>query len=123
MYVFVNKNRDHNNKIKRRVLLSTSPPLTIGIISGGISALVSRGVIVAVMGGVRWLASNLLHGVNAGSHQVGAKVKQPDLGVGHVGDGVDGVKDGVLGLVACQPGQQTPGSKASKRSQEWRILE
>ena len=74
--------------------------------------MVSRGVIVAVMGGVRWLASNLLHGVNAGPHQIGAKVKQPDLGVGHVGDGIDGVEDGVLGLVARQAGQQTPGTEA-----------
>ena len=105
---FVNKNQDHNNKIIRCWVLSTSPPLTIGIISGGISALVSRGVVVAVMGGVRWpllLASNLLHSVNAGPHQVGTKVKQPDLGVGHISDGVDGVQDGVFGFVTCQPGQ------------------
>ena len=69
--------------------------------------MVPRGVVVAVMGGVGWplLASDLLHSVNAGPHQVGSKVKQPDLGVGHIGDGVDGVQDGVLGFVAGQPGQ------------------
>ena len=69
--------------------------------------MVPRGVVVAVMGGVRWplLASNLLYSINAGPHQVGAKVKQPDLSVSHIGNGVDGVQDGVLGFVAGQPGQ------------------
>ena len=69
--------------------------------------MVSRGVVVAVMGGVGrpLLAPNLLYSVNAGPHQVGAKVEKPNLGVGHIGDGVDGVQDGVLGFVAGQPGQ------------------
>ena len=69
--------------------------------------MVPRGVVVAVMGGVGWslFAPNLFHSVNAGPHQVGSKVEKPDLGVGHIGDGVDGVQDGVLGFVAGKPGQ------------------
>ena len=69
--------------------------------------MVPRGVVVAVMGGVGWplLAPNLLYSVNAGPHQVGSKVEKPYLGVGHIGDGVDGVQDGVLGFVAGKPGQ------------------
>ena len=119
---FVNKNQYHNNKIIRRVHM-VPHLLTIGIIPG-VSALVSGGVVVVVVRGVGGLLpSDLLHGVNSRPHKVGTKVKKPNFGIGDIGDSVDGVEDGVLGLVASQPGQQAPGSEASERSEKRRVLE
>ena len=42
------------------------------------------------------LTLQLLHSLQAGPHQVGPEIEQTELGVGHIGDGVDGVQDGVL---------------------------
>ena len=42
------------------------------------------------------VAADLLGSLQAGAHQVGAEVQQPDLGVRHVGDRVDRVQDRVL---------------------------
>lgn len=71
---------------------------------------------------VGWLSSDLLSRLQSGADQVGPQVEQTHLGVGDVGDGVEGAQDGVLGLVAKSGGQQTPCTKSTKGSKQGSIL-
>ena len=57
------------------------------------------------------------------SHQVGPEVDETNLGAGHVGDGVDGVQDGVLPSKAQPCGDERPPRQARQRSQQRRVFE
>ena len=56
-------------------------------------------------------------------HQVGPQVDQTNLGAGHVGDGVDGVEDGVLPGKPQSCSDQRAPSQARQRSQQWGVFE